>query len=103
MISIRPRRDVGSGAPGLSQLLCLPRLCAAPTEEDGMSDRVPVDGGELEYEVSGAGEPILLIHGSILADAFAPLRAQPALADHYRVIHYHRRGFASSCRHAGPC
>ncbi|MCC2628090.1 MAG: hypothetical protein K0S14_1740, partial [Thermomicrobiales bacterium] len=34
-----------------------------------MSDRVPVDGGELEYGVQGSGEPVLLIHGSHLADA----------------------------------
>ena len=68
-----------------------------------MSDRVPVDGGELEYEVQGSGEPVLLIHGSHLADAFTPLLAQPALVEHYRLIHYHRRGFASSSRHVGPC
>jgi pimeloyl-ACP methyl ester carboxylesterase len=68
-----------------------------------MADRVPVDGGELEYAVRGTGEPVLLIHGSILADAFAPLLAQPPLAHRYRLIHYHRRGFAGSCRHAGPC
>ena len=47
-----------------------------------MSDLVPVDGGELKYEVQGRGEPVLLIHGSILADAFTPLLAQPTLADH---------------------
>ena len=68
-----------------------------------MSDRVPVAGGELEYDVRGTGEPVLLIHGAILADAFAPLLTQPALADDYRLIAYHRRGFAGSCRHTGPC
>jgi pimeloyl-ACP methyl ester carboxylesterase len=68
-----------------------------------MSDRVPVEGGELAYEVQGSGEPVLLIHGSILADAFTPLLVQPALIDHYQLIHYHRRGFDGSCRHAGPC
>ncbi|MCD6029474.1 MAG: dehH1 2 [Thermomicrobiales bacterium] len=68
-----------------------------------MSDRVPVAGGELEYDVQGMGEPVLLIHGAILADAFTPLLTQPALADDYRLIAYHRRGFAGSCRHAGPC
>ena len=46
---------------------------------------------------------MLLIHGSHLADALAPLLAQPALTEHYRLIHYHRRGFAGSCRHAEPC
>lgn len=68
-----------------------------------MADRVRVDGGELEYEVRGTGEPVLLIHGAILADAFSPLLALPRLTDHYQLIHYHRRGFAGSSRHAGPC
>jgi pimeloyl-ACP methyl ester carboxylesterase len=68
-----------------------------------MSDRVSIDGGELAYEARGTGEPVLLIHGAILADAYAPLLAQPSLADRYRLIHYHRRGFAGSSRHTGPC
>jgi pimeloyl-ACP methyl ester carboxylesterase len=68
-----------------------------------MSDRVAVEGGELEYEVWDTGEPVLLIHGSHLADALTLLLAQPALTEHYRLIHYHRRGFAGSCRHAEPC
>lgn len=29
--------------------------------------RAPVPGGELEYEVRGEGEPVLLIHGSHIA------------------------------------
>src|SRR5215207_1382537 len=49
------------------------------------------------------GEPVLLIHGAILADAIVPLLTQRTLADHYRLIHYHRRGFAGSSRHTGPC
>jgi pimeloyl-ACP methyl ester carboxylesterase len=73
------------------------------TREDEMSDRVPVAGGDLEYDVRGTGEPVLFIHGAILADAFAPLLTQPALADDYQLIAYHRRGFAGSCRHLGPC
>ena len=56
---------------------------------------------ELEYVVSGAGEPVLLIHGAFLADAFAPLLAEPALTDRYRVISYHRRGFAGSAPAGG--
>ena len=34
--------------------------------------RIVVDDTELEYEERGAGEPVLLIHGGVLADAFAP-------------------------------
>ena len=63
--------------------------------------RIVVDGTELEYEERGSGEPVLLIHGGLLADAFAPLLAEPALTDRYRVISYHRRGFAGSARPEG--
>ena len=61
-----------------------------------------LDAGGLEYEVHGSGEPVLLIHGSHVADAFLPLLAQPALTGRFRLIRYHRRGFAGSARHAGP-
>ena len=32
--------------------------------------RVNVNSADIEYEVQGSGEPVVLIHGSILADAF---------------------------------
>ncbi len=56
----------------------------------------------LEYESHGEGEPVLLIHGSHVADAFLPLTSEAALADRYRLIRYHRRGFAGSNPHSGP-
>ena len=59
-------------------------------------ERVHVNGVELELEAQGSGEPVLLVHGSILADGFAPLLAEPALSGRYRLISYHRRGFARS-------
>lgn len=64
--------------------------------------RVHLNGADLEYEVQGSGEPLLLIHGSILADAYHALRAEPRIANHYRVILYHRRGFAGSSRASVP-
>jgi pimeloyl-ACP methyl ester carboxylesterase len=63
--------------------------------------RIDVDDAQLEYEERGRGEPVLLIHGSIFAEAFAPLLAEPALTDRYRAISYHRRGFAGSARPGG--
>jgi pimeloyl-ACP methyl ester carboxylesterase len=54
----------------------------------------------LEYEERGAGEPVVLIHIN-LADSFAPLMDQPALGA-YRLVRYHRRGYAGSTRTAGP-
>lgn len=55
----------------------------------------------LEYEVSGDGEAVLLIHGGHIAAAFLPLMREAALADRYRLIRYHRRGFAGSDPHSG--
>jgi 3-oxoadipate enol-lactonase len=55
----------------------------------------------LEYEVAGAGEPVLLIHGSHVADSFLPLVDRSELVGRFRLIHYHRRGFAGSARHTG--
>jgi hypothetical protein len=49
-------------------------------------ERTQVNGAELEYGVRGSGEPVLLVHGSIVADAFTPLLAEPALSGRYRLI-----------------
>jgi pimeloyl-ACP methyl ester carboxylesterase len=59
-------------------------------------ERATIDGTAREYEVSGIGEPVVLIHGALIADAFRPLLAEPALRDQYRIIHYHRRGYGGS-------
>lgn len=64
-------------------------------------ERAPVRGAELEYEIRGRGEPVLLIHGSHIAGAFLPLMNEPSLAN-YRLIRYHRRGFAGSTKHERP-
>src|SRR5712691_9717651 len=58
--------------------------------------RVSIDATVLEYWVVGVGVPVVLIHGSIIADAFAPLLLEPALTGSYRLVSYHRRGFAGS-------
>jgi pimeloyl-ACP methyl ester carboxylesterase len=64
--------------------------------------RTTLNGAEIEYEVRGSGDPLLLIHGSILADAFLPLLIEPEIANRYRVLNYHRRGFAGSDRVKSP-
>jgi pimeloyl-ACP methyl ester carboxylesterase len=65
-------------------------------------NRARIDGKVLEYEVRGAGEPVVLVHGSHIADAFAPLLAEPALTERYRLVLYHRRGFAASTHAEDP-
>jgi pimeloyl-ACP methyl ester carboxylesterase len=65
-------------------------------------DRAALDGVELEYEVQGAGEPVMLMHAGVCADFFKPLMAEPVLADRYRLVRYYRAGYAGSSRVAGP-
>jgi pimeloyl-ACP methyl ester carboxylesterase len=65
-------------------------------------ERAALDGIELEYEIRGAGEPVVLMHAGVCADFFKPLVEEPALADHYRLVRYHRVGYAGSSRLAGP-
>lgn len=65
-------------------------------------ERAAVNGVELEFEVVGDGEPVILIHGAFIADAFRPLLSEAALVDHYRLIHYHRRGYAGSGGREAP-
>lgn len=56
-----------------------------------------IQGVNLEYIVEGSGEqPVMFIHGSMIADANAPLTKQQILTDRYRLVSYHRRGFAGS-------
>jgi pimeloyl-ACP methyl ester carboxylesterase len=64
-------------------------------------DVATVNGVDLEYEIRGAGETVLLI-SPMLADGFLPLLAEPDLADHYRLIRYHKRGWVGSTHTAGP-
>src|SRR6187431_1923153 len=65
-------------------------------------DRTTVDGVQLEYTDRGAGEPVVLMHAGVCADFFLPLAAQPILAERYRLLLYHRVGYAGSSRLAGP-
>jgi len=62
-------------------------------------DIATVNGVELEYEVVGAGEPVLLI-SPVIADGFVPLTAEPALAGH-QLIRYHKRGWVGSTHTPG--
>ncbi|HXG63651.1 MAG TPA: alpha/beta hydrolase [Blastocatellia bacterium] len=65
-------------------------------------NRAVLNGIELEYEVRGAGEPVVLVHAGIIANWFKPLLEEPALTGRYRVVSYHRVGYAGSSRVAGP-
>jgi pimeloyl-ACP methyl ester carboxylesterase len=63
-------------------------------------DTINVNDVALEYEMRGVGEPVLLID-MLIADCFVPLLSEPALADRYQLIRYHKRGWVGSS-HAPP-
>ena len=65
-------------------------------------DRATLEGIELEFDIRGNGEPVVMIHPGHFADWFLPLLAEPVLADHYRLLTYHRVGCAGSSPVAGP-
>jgi pimeloyl-ACP methyl ester carboxylesterase len=65
-------------------------------------ERARLDGVELEYWVSGAGEPVVLIHWGVGTTWAEPLLEEPGLADRYRLLAYHRAGFGGSSPIEGP-
>lgn len=62
---------------------------------------VKVNGVELEFEVRGSGEPVLLID-MLIADCFVPLLTEPSLAGRYQLIRYHKRGWVGSTHTPPP-
>ena len=64
-------------------------------------ERVEVNGVELEFEIRGSGEPVLLID-SLIADCFVPLLTEPSLANQYQLIRYHKRGWVGSTHTPPP-
>lgn len=64
----------------------------------------PVTIGEvdLEVEVTGNGEPVVVIQTALAADELRPLAQRLAGAGGFRVVHYHRRGYAGSGPADGP-
>jgi pimeloyl-ACP methyl ester carboxylesterase len=65
-------------------------------------NRAQIGDIALAYEVRGSGEPVVLIHGSFIADGLRPLLAEPSLTERYQLFLYHRRGFASSTHLDAP-
>jgi pimeloyl-ACP methyl ester carboxylesterase len=63
--------------------------------------RAALEGVELEYEVRGSGEWVVLIHAGVFADWFKPLLEETALTERYRALSYHRIGYAGSSRLSG--
>jgi len=56
----------------------------------------------LAFELVGREEPVVLVHGAVIADAFLPLTAVSAVTDDCHVLRYHRRGYGVSARTTPP-
>jgi hypothetical protein len=54
-----------------------------------------INGVELELWDRGSGEPVVFVHGS-MGDECAAVLVEPALANRFRGIHYHRCGYGKS-------
>lgn len=67
----------------------------------GAAETVRTNGVELEYRVSGSGEPLLLLHGfgSCIDGSWAPII--PELAKTHRVIAVNLRGHGASTNPSG--
>jgi pimeloyl-ACP methyl ester carboxylesterase len=71
-------------------------------KELALMERANINGITLEYEVQGSGDPVVFIHGALIADTFSPLTAEPVLRGRFRLIRYSRRGHAGSSRAESP-
>lgn len=71
-------------------------VSAAQRGVTDMLQRAAVNGVDLEYELCGAGEPVVLIPWGVGAKWAEPLLEQQALTSRYQLLHYHRAGFAGS-------
>jgi pimeloyl-ACP methyl ester carboxylesterase len=60
-----------------------------------------INGVGLAYETSGAGNPVVLVHGG-WGDHESWGQLAPLLARHHEVITYDRRGHSASERPSGP-
>jgi pimeloyl-ACP methyl ester carboxylesterase len=61
-----------------------------------MVDAVKIGDARLAATSEGAGDPVLLIHGALVADSYGPMLSEGDLTRSYQVITYHRRGFQGS-------
>lgn len=57
----------------------------------------PVNGTKLHYELTGSGDPLVLVHGS-WTDATSWAFVAPALAESFQLLIYDRRGHSRSER-----
>lgn len=82
--------------------LAVAGACAQPGGAPGAALRIGVEPDvQLDVSVRGSGEPVVLVHAGLFADWFKPLLGEAALVGRYRVVSFHRVGYAGSSRVAG--
>jgi hypothetical protein len=59
-------------------------------------------GVELQYDITGSGEPLLMIGTGPIADSFLPLASEKALTDRYRLIRYRQRRMSAAAPNPAP-
>jgi pimeloyl-ACP methyl ester carboxylesterase len=64
-------------------------------------EHLTIDGHDFAYDVRGGGDPVVLIHWGVGARWAEPLWQEPALADRFQLVTYHRAGFGESGRVEG--
>jgi pimeloyl-ACP methyl ester carboxylesterase len=57
---------------------------------------VDIGHGRLEVEITGRGEPVVVIQTALTCDELRPVSQHLTRSGGYRVLHYHRRGYAGS-------
>ena len=62
--------------------------------------RLRVGSDWIEYDDSGDGEPILLVHAGVFSDWFAPVAAEAALSE-FRLIRVRRAGYVAGMTPTG--
>ena len=55
-----------------------------------------VDCGQLELRVRGNGPPLVLVHGSVIADPWEPMLRYGGLLNNHQVVTFRRRGYGGS-------
>lgn len=59
----------------------------------GALEIISVGDVDLEVEVMGRGEPVVIIQTALSVDELRPLAERTAARGPFRVVHYHRRGY----------
>lgn len=87
----------GAGTRAMAQATPIATIAIPPVRQG----EVTVAGANIHYEVYGAGEPLILLHG-LLGSSLQFVNQIPAFAQHYQVIAIDSRGQGRSTYGDGP-